>query len=48
MTRRSKPLPATIPANRSSRADTNGMFDFWRPQAKRVALDPKTGAVVQG
>ncbi|NBH05133.1 alkaline phosphatase family protein [Amycolatopsis sp. SID8362] len=22
-----------------------GMFDFWRPQAKKVTLDPKTGAV---
>ncbi|MFJ7216303.1 phospholipase C [Amycolatopsis sp. NPDC098790] len=24
----------------------NGMFDFWWPQAKKVVLDPKTGAVV--
>ncbi|GAB3161456.1 alkaline phosphatase family protein [Amycolatopsis stemonae] len=24
----------------------NGMFDFWWPQAKKVTLDPKTGAVV--
>ncbi|WP_410631905.1 phospholipase C [Amycolatopsis sp. cmx-4-83] len=24
----------------------NGMFDFWWPRAKRVTLDPKTGAVV--
>ncbi|OXM67670.1 phospholipase C [Amycolatopsis vastitatis] len=26
----------------------NGMFDFWWPQARRVTLDPKTGAVVKG
>ncbi|MGW3992241.1 phospholipase C [Amycolatopsis sp. NPDC004772] len=25
----------------------NGMFDFWWPQARKVALDPKTGAVVR-
>jgi phospholipase C len=25
-----------------------GMFDFWWPRAKKVTLDPKTGAVVQG
>ncbi|MEV7092539.1 alkaline phosphatase family protein [Amycolatopsis sp. NPDC051045] len=25
----------------------NGMFDFWWPQARKVTLDPKTGAVVQ-
>lgn len=25
-----------------------GMFDFWSPRAKKVVLDPKTGAVVQG
>ncbi|MEU5266309.1 alkaline phosphatase family protein [Amycolatopsis sp. NPDC021455] len=25
----------------------NGMFDFWWPQARRVTLDPKTGAVVR-
>ncbi|MFF1613121.1 phospholipase C [Amycolatopsis sp. NPDC058278] len=24
----------------------NGMFDFWWPQARKVTLDPKTGAVV--
>lgn len=24
----------------------NGMFDFWWPEAKKVTLDPKTGAVV--
>jgi phospholipase C len=24
-----------------------GMFDFWWPRAKKVTLDPKTGAVVQ-
>ncbi|MEU7783103.1 alkaline phosphatase family protein [Amycolatopsis sp. NPDC049159] len=24
----------------------NGMFDFWWPRAKKVTLDPKTGAVV--
>ena len=23
----------------------NGMFDFWWPEAKKVTLDPKTGAV---
>ncbi|WIX84986.1 alkaline phosphatase family protein [Amycolatopsis sp. DG1A-15b] len=26
----------------------NGMFDFWWPQARKVTLDPKTGAVVHG
>ncbi|MBE8518871.1 alkaline phosphatase family protein [Amycolatopsis sp. H6(2020)] len=25
----------------------DGMFDFWWPKARKVALDPKTGAVVQ-
>ncbi|MEU4246245.1 alkaline phosphatase family protein [Amycolatopsis sp. NPDC026612] len=26
----------------------NGMFDFWWPQARKVTLDPKTGAVIRG